>query len=236
MGCCGSKPPEWAESEARDARERERERRASTADAEVRENSNARVLAWREDAAGGDGDDDDDDFEDPQRVKRDDDDDDDDTASANARLHDERSGRFASSAQRSAMKLAFRDALANGKFAFTKDIGNAVSCRKLGDHHRAARGNALAPRVFASFSSKNDGGLRLADWVAACVVLHETGSYANKARAGFHAYDVNGDGAVCQTDLVHTLRLILGDGVSERQVFKVRPAFPKSNTPSLCYL
>jgi Ca2+-binding EF-hand superfamily protein len=234
MGCCGSKPPEWAESEARDARERERERRASTADAEVRANSNARVLAWREDAAGGDGDDDDDDFEDPQRVKRDDDDD--DTASANARLHDERSGRFASSAQRSAMKLAFRDALANGKFAFTKDIGNAVSCRKLGDHHRAARGNALAPRVFASFSSKNDGGLRLADWVAACVVLHETGSYANKARAGFHAYDVNGDGAVCQTDLVHTLRLILGDGVSERQVFKVRPAFPKSNTPSLCYL
>ena len=234
MGCCGSKPPEWAESEARDARERERERRASTADAEVRANSNARVLAWREDAAGGDGDDDDDDFEDPQRVKRDDDDD--DTASANARLHDERSGRFASSAQRSAMKLAFRDALANGKFAFTKDIGNAVSCRKLGDHHRAARGNALAPRVFASFSSKNDGGLRLADWVAACVVLHETGSYANKARAGFHAYDVNGDGAVCQTDLVHTLRLILGDGVSERQVFKVRPAFPKSNTPSLCCL
>ena len=54
--------------------------------------------------------------------------------------------------------------------------------------------------------------------IAACAVLHPDGSYPNKARAGFHAYDFDGDGVVNEKDLTNALRLILGDGVSERQV------------------
>ena len=59
------------------------------------------------------------------------------------------------------------------------------------------------------------------DWIAACAVLHPDGSYPNKARAGFHAYDADGDGVVDEKDLVATLELILGESVSERQVRRV---------------
>jgi Ca2+-binding EF-hand superfamily protein len=58
---------------------------------------------------------------------------------------------------------------------------------KLAASHGEARGNPLARRVLASFSTAKDGTLSQQDWVAACCVLSSRGSKANKARTAFQA-------------------------------------------------
>lgn len=207
MGCCSSKAKsEWDEEEVGSRRN---EGNTSTREyGDTRGSSNARVQAWREEAI----DDDVDDEVVNDVVPMGD-------PTGGGSLEDERAGKWASKAAKSAMKRAFRDVLGSGKYTFDRDKDNALSARKLGEHHPQARGNPLAYRIFNSFSKKKDGGLRAEDWQTACIVLHPTGSYPNKAKAGFQAYDANGDGCVDQTDLVKTLRSILGNGVSERQVF-----------------
>ena len=207
MGCCGSKGGA-AGAEARDARlERERERRrANGADDEDEDDavssSRARVHAWQMEA---------DEAEEEEDAPPEPD-------GLVGGLDEERAGKWVSKSARAAMARAFRDALHSEKYRFERDKANAVSARRLGENHPQCRGNPLAGRILATFSEKQDGGLRKKDWIAACAVLHPDGSYPNKARAGFHAYDFDGDGVVNEKDLTNALRLILGDGVSERQV------------------
>ena len=52
-------------------------------------------------------------------------------------------------------------------------------------------------------------------------MLAPSGSYADKARAGFRAYDVDGDGVVDDSDLRITLRAVLGSGTSDTQVDRI---------------
>ena len=127
----------------------------------------------------------------------------------------ERLGEHVYEGERSAMRASFRAALE--RYPDASDA-SAVSASRLARAHPEARGNPLAEQIFAGFSARRDGRLRERDWIAACVVLAPSGSYANKARAGFHAYDVDGDGVVNDEDLRTTLRKTLGGGVSERQV------------------
>ena len=199
MGCCGSKGG-VADAEAREARrERERERpRANGADDEDEDDavssSRARVQAWQMEA--DEAEEEDDAHPEPDGLV--------------GGLDEERAGKWVSKSARSAMARAFKEALHSGKYRFERDKENALSARRLGENHPQCRGNPLAGRILASFSEKRDGGLRKKDWIAACAVLHPDGSYPNKARAGFDAYDFDGDGVVNEKDLIATLRLILG--------------------------
>ena len=210
MGFCGSKGVA-ADAEAREARRaRERERRLASGAADedgddAVSSSRARVQAWQMEA--DEAEEEEDALPEPDGLV--------------GGLDEERAGKWVSKSARSAMRRAFRDALHSGKYRFERDKENAVSARRLGEHHPQCRGNPLAGRILASFSERRDGGLRLKDWIAACAVLHPDGSYPNKARAGFHAYDADGDGVVDEKDLVATLELILGESVSERQVRRV---------------
>jgi Ca2+-binding EF-hand superfamily protein len=210
MGCCCSKGG-VEDAEAREARrERERERRRATgADDEDEDDavssSRARVQAWQMEA--DEAEEEDDAHPEPDGLV--------------GGLDEERAGKWVSKSARVAMARAFKEALHSGKYRFERDKENALSARRLGENHPQCRGNPLAGRILASFSEKRDGGLRAKDWIAACAVLHPDGSYPNKARAGFHAYDFDADGVVNEKDLIATLRLILGDGVSERQVIHI---------------
>jgi Ca2+-binding EF-hand superfamily protein len=210
MGCCCSSEKQAREDTEVEARQSRGAKGYPVGSDAFSSSSHARVQAWREEAGEA---------EDDVAWQRGD----------NARdidgqvggLDEERAGKFVSAASKAAMRRAFKDAVHSGKYRFEKDKENALSARRLGENHPQARGNPLAGRILATFSAKRDGGVREEDWIAACVVLHPDGSYANKARAGFEAYDYDRDGIVSEADLIQTLRTILGEGVSERQVFSL---------------
>ena len=102
-------------------------------------------------------------------------------------LEAERRGDGIPRAEIDAMRAAYVAALREYGSGDAKR-GRKLSANKLGMLHPEARGNPLAPRIFASFSSTRDGKLSEEDWIAACVVMHgEFGSVANKARTAFQA-------------------------------------------------
>ena len=116
-------------------------------------------------------------------------------------------GAFVSAAERTAMVASFRQCMRKYRAEKVTDC-DALSARLLANHPEA-RGNVLAARIFASFSARGDGALDVTDWTNACAVLAPSGSYVDKARAGFRAYDVDGDGVVDDSDLRTTLRAVL---------------------------
>ena len=128
-------------------------------------------------------------------------------------------GAFVSAAERTAMVASFRQCMRKYRAEKVTDC-DALSARLLANHPEA-RGNVLAARIFASFSARGDGALDVTDWTNACAVLAPSGSYVDKARAGFRAYDVDGDGVVDDSDLRTTLRAVLGSGTSDTQVDRI---------------
>ncbi|EEH53916.1 uncharacterized protein MICPUCDRAFT_51790 [Micromonas pusilla CCMP1545] len=149
-------------------------------------------------------------------------------------LEAERRGDGIPRAEIDAMRAAYVAALREYGSGDAKR-GRKLSANKLGMLHPEARGNPLAPRIFASFSSTRDGKLSEEDWIAACVVMHgEFGSVANKARTAFQArsrlirrfppydrvgaYNFDGVGDLSEDDLRRAFGVVLGEALSAQQI------------------